>query len=283
MESWFGLNGSQRELRIRRGLRYIRLWPRGFSLAVATAPGAAPAKSRDAQSHRKSRRCRIDVLIGKTLIDGIVDTGASGGNCLDKSVFNSLPVDKYRIISFKPSVCMGINKTPVRVLGRILLDIRFKSPGNKESNPLRLFREEFHIIENLIHPIVFGLPFLQKHRATLSFERGLLFIGTDEIPMAQAPPMTELPPPHLAAFQSCTIPAFSRSCVNVYLTGNSGMFEAETTESLYVRPFYSKCSKDVPQVAAHTVVDPRNKVMVVEVINSWPSPIEIATTRLSRW
>ena len=242
---------------------------------MAPTPVTAPATTQKARSNRKSRRCRVDFLIGKTHIDGIIDTGASGGNCLDKSVFNSLPFDKYRIISFKPSVCMGINKTPVRVLGRILLDIRFKGPGHKESYPPRLFREEFHIIENLIHPIVIGLPFLQKHKATLSFERGSLFVGNDGIPMAQAPPITELPPPHLAAFQSCTIPAFSRSCVNVYLTGNSGLFDAETTQSLYVRPFFAECSKDVPQVAVHTVVDPRNEVMVVEVINSWPSPINI--------
>ena len=120
MESWNRVNGSDYRIWTHQGVGNLCTQQRGFSLAVATAPGAAPATSRYTRSHRKSHRCRVDILIGKTQI---IDTGASGGNCLDKSVFNSLPVDKYRIISFKPSMCVGnINKTPVRVLGRILLE-----------------------------------------------------------------------------------------------------------------------------------------------------------------
>ena len=140
-------------------------------------------------------------------------------------MFNSLPVEKYCIISYQPSVCVGINNTPVRVLGKILLDIHFKGP----SNPPQLFREEFHIIESLIHPIVIGLPFLRKHKAVLSLERDLLFIGKNEIPMARAPPIRDIPPPHLAAFQSYTIPPLCRSFINVYLTGNADLIDVEKT------------------------------------------------------
>ena len=201
-----------------------------------------------------------------------MDTGAAGGNCLDKSIFNAIPVSKYRIISFEPSICVGINKCPVRVLGRILLDFTFTNPMN--GTP-QLFREEFHIIENLIHPVVIGLPFLQKFKAILSLDRDLLYMGDIVVPMAQAPTTPPLQPPHLATFQSYTIPPLCRSYINVYLTGNQGLFDAEKTEALYVRPFFSECSKDVPQVAAHSVVDPRKKVMVVEVINAWPNPINI--------
>ena len=68
----------------------------------------------------------------------------------------------------------------MRVLGKIMLDFQFKDCSGNGSNPPKLFREEFHIIETLIHPIVVGLPFLQKHRAILSLERDLLFIGDSE-------------------------------------------------------------------------------------------------------
>ena len=80
-------------------------------------------------------------------------------------------------------------------------DFQFKGCSDNGKNLPKLFREEFHIIETLIHPIVVGLPFLQKHRAILSLERDLLFIGDYEIPMAQAPPTPEQSRPHLAAFQ----------------------------------------------------------------------------------
>ena len=83
------------------------------------------------------------------------------------------------------------------------------------------------------------------------------------------------PPPHLAAFQSYTIPPLCRSFINVYLTGNADLIDVEKTHALYVRPFFAECSKDVPQVSAHAVVDPRKKVMVVEIINAWPNPIDI--------
>ena len=61
-----------------------------------------------------------------------------------------------------------------------MLDFQFKGCSGNGLNPPKLFREEFHIIETLIHPIVVGLPFLQKHRAILSLERDLLFIGDSE-------------------------------------------------------------------------------------------------------
>ena len=72
------------------------------------------------RKHRKARRCRLELEIGSTKVEGIIDTGASGGNCLDRSVFNAISTDKYRITSFQSSVCVGINKIPVRVLGKIL-------------------------------------------------------------------------------------------------------------------------------------------------------------------
>ena len=147
---------------------------------MASNRGGAPAKIQP-RSHRKSRRCRVDLLVGKTPIDGILDTGAGGGNCIDKAVFNALPVEKYRIISFKPSICIGVNKMPVRVLGQIMLDFSFKSMDSGES---RQFREEFNVMENCLYPIIVGFPFMQKYKAILDFDHSTLILGDFKTPIA---------------------------------------------------------------------------------------------------
>ena len=237
--------------------------------------GGAAAEKDNPRAHRKARRCSIDIGVGRTNIAGITDTGASGGNCLDKAIFNVIPHEKYRIITWQPSVCVGINKTPVRVIGKILLDFALKENG--EQGKTETFREEFNIIESLIHPVVIGLPFLQKHKAILSFETDSLFIRDLEFPMGRAPPTPDPPPPHLAAFHSYTVTALCRSYIEVYLTGNQGLFDASKADALYVRPFHAECSRDVPQTAAHSLVDPKMKSMTVEILNAWPNPINIAT------
>ena len=233
--------------------------------------GVAATEREPSKSHRKARRCRLSIGIGPTEVEGIVDTGASGGNCLDRGVFNALPAQKYRVTSFLSSVCIGINKCPVRILGKILLDFHLTSL----SGETRLFREEFNVIESLIHPAVLGLPFLQKFKATLSFENYTLLIGDQDYPLARSPGTPSPPPPHLAAFEARTIPPMSRTMVNVYLTGDQSRIDMSVAEALYVRPFYSESAKEVPQISAHCVVDPRKKIMSVEVINVWPTPIEI--------
>ena len=63
--------------------------------------------------------------------------------------------------------------------------------------------------------------------------------------------------------------------INVYLTGDQSQIDMSVAEALYVRPFHSESAKEVPQIAAHCVVDPRKKVMSVEIINVWPTSIEI--------
>ena len=76
---------------------------------------------------RQARRCRIVTSIGKTEIEGIVDTGASGGNCIDYTVFPALPREKYHVLSVTPNVCVGINKIPVRVIAKALIEFNIKN------------------------------------------------------------------------------------------------------------------------------------------------------------
>ena len=125
-------------------------------MSAVTPVSEGVAAATKPRNHRRERRCRLEMGVGKTKIDGIVDTGASGGNCIDRSVFNSLPIEKYTITSFEPSICIGINRTPVRVLGKIMLDFQLTSTTGENKN----FWEIFNVIENLIHPTVIGLPFL---------------------------------------------------------------------------------------------------------------------------
>ena len=100
-------------------------------------------------------------------------------------------------------------------------------------------------------------------------------IGDKDFPMGRSPGTPSPPPPHLAAFEPRTIPPMSRAFINVYLTGDQSQIDMSVAEALYVRPFYAETAKDVPQIAAHCLVDPRKKVMSVEIVNVWPTPITV--------
>ena len=95
-------------------------------------------------------------------------------------------------------------------------------------------------------------------------------------PLWQTPPPPKPPPLHVAAFESVTIPAWSRSLIPVYLTG-TGRLEEEMNkvQNFYIRPFASETSVDVPQIAAHAIIDSSKPVSMVEVMNVWPNPINI--------
>ena len=237
-------------------------------------PGSLAAELQNPRQFRKAQKCGLMVAIGKTQVQGICDTGASGGNCLDASVFACLPSGSYRVITRTPSVCVGINKMPVKIQGKIMLDFSFENEQQQRMS----FREEFNLIENLINPVVIGLPFLQKHKAILSFERKMFFIRDMGFPLGQIDNMSDLPPPHLALFETITIPPLSSTFTNTFLAGNQGLIDHEKAKSLYVRPFHNECSKDVPHMAPHAIVDPKRKLIPLELINVWPYPITITST-----
>ena len=224
---------------------------------------------------RQARRCRIVTSIGKTEIEGIVDTGASGGNCIDYTVFSALPREKYHILSVTPNVCVGINKIPVRIIAKALIEFSIKNENNPNQPDIK-FREEFNIIQNLVHPLVVGLPFLQKHKAILSFENNEIYIGNFSFPLGQPPRMVEVAPPHMAAFENVTIQPHSKMLINTYLTGNQGLFDKERAEALYVRPFHTECNRDVPHMTPHTIINPKENISVLEVMNVWDFPINIS-------
>ena len=172
-------------------------------------------------------------------------------------------------MSKKPSVCIGINKIPIRSVGEVSIAFKIGSPA-------RVFRSRFLIIENLIHPIVLGLPFLRENRAVLSFERDELYFGQTVAPLRQIGPPPKPPPLHVAAFESVTLKPWSRNWIRVYLTGTGRLAEEiGTVQNLYVRPFSAETNVDVPQIAAHTVIDTSEPTCLVEVMNVWPHPINI--------
>ena len=180
-----------------------------------------------------------------------------------------LPMNKVRIIHNRAAVCVSINKLPVRSSGEVMIDFSM-------GNPARQFRAKFLVIESLIHPIVLGLPFLREQRGIISFEHDAVFFGDCMTPLWQTPPPPKPPPLHVAAFESVTIPAWSRSLIPVYLTG-TGRLEEEMNkvQNFYIRPFASETSVDVPQIAAHAIIDSSKPISMVEVMNVWPNPINI--------
>ena len=84
-----------------------------------------------------------------------------------------LPPSRVRVVHMRPSVCIGINKIPIRSSGEVSIDFSMGSPA-------KTFRANFAIIPNLIHPIVIGLPFLREQRAILSFENDAFYFGDCE-------------------------------------------------------------------------------------------------------
>ena len=225
--------------------------------------GAITEERTDPRKFRKAHKCTLSLVIGKTHTEGICDTGASGGNCIDQSVFSALPPGSYRYVSRVPSVCVGINKIPVKIVAKVMLHFHMIDDQQRHLN----FSEEFNIIENLIHPIVIGLPFLQKHGAIMSFEKETLFVKGGEFPLGRASYRSSVPPPHLAMFEEIKIPPLSRANVNTYLAGDQAKFEKGKTKSLYVRPFFAECSRDVPHMVPHAVVDPNRRLIPLEIIN----------------
>ena len=73
-----------------------------------------------------------------------------GESCINFSVFSVPPPGSYSVASPKPTICVGINKTPVKILGKILLD--FALEGGKDGGDAVIFRLEINVIENLINP-----------------------------------------------------------------------------------------------------------------------------------
>ena len=182
---------------------------------------------------------------------------------------NILPPSQVKFLNRKPSVCIGINKIPIRSVGEVSISFKIGSPA-------RVFRSRFLIIENLIHPIVLGLPFLRESRAILSFEKDAIFFGDTAAPLRQIGPPPKPPPLHVAAFESVTLQPWSRNWIRVYLTGTGLLSdELKTTQNLYIRPFSAETNVDVPQIAAHTIIDTSQPTCLVEVMNVWPHPINI--------
>ena len=188
---------------------------------------------------------------------------------IDDSLVRILPPGSVKVIHTRPAVCMGINRIPIRSAGEVLITFSMGCPA-------KTFRARFSIIENLIHPIVLGLPFMREQRAILSFENDTIYFGDCSIPIRQSAPPKKPPPLHVAAYESVTLPPWSRSRVQVYLTGTGlKRHEQDTVQNLYVRPFTQETDMDLPQVAAHTIIDTSQPTCVIEVLNIWPNPINV--------
>ena len=180
-----------------------------------------------------------------------------------------LPPSQVRVLNKSPSVCIGINKLPIRSVGEVSIAFKIGSPA-------KAFCTRFFVIENLIHPIVLGLPFLRENRAILSFEKDSIFFGETVTHLRQIGPPPKPPPLHVAAFESVTLQPWSRNWIRVYLTGTGRLeHEMNETQNLYIRPFSPETNVDVPQIAAHSIIDTSQPTCLVEVMNVWPHPINI--------
>ena len=177
---------------------------------------------------------------------------------------------KVKLMHTHPTVCVGINKLPVKSCGEVLIEFNMGWPS-------KTFKARFNVIDDLIHPIVIGLPFLRENRAILDLDREVVYFGDCAVALRQNVAPAKPPPLHVAAFEAKTLPPWSKNLVKVYLKGTGRTVEEmNKTQNLYVRPFTAETNVEIPQIASHTVLDTSKDVVEVEVLNLWPHPVNVA-------
>ena len=100
----------------------------------------------------------------------------------------------------------------MRIIGRILLTFDI-------GEPLTGFRAELSVVEGLVHPIVLGLAFLRRVKASILFGEDTMMIDQCKVVLSAPPPSP--PPPHLAVFNPVTLQPGEMKDVDVYMSGFS--------------------------------------------------------------
>ena len=105
-------------------------------------------------------RCLIDVKIGSTTVQTLIDTGA-GPSCISEHIMISSPFFKNLVIRKCEKKAYSVSGAPVVTLG--VVDIEFKVSGAS-------YTHSFIILRGLIHPLLIGLDFLTKYGANIQFD-----------------------------------------------------------------------------------------------------------------
>ena len=189
----------------------------------------------------------------------MVDTGADGGGISSAMVDADPRLLKY-VHRRKPRVCVAVDKTPLRSPMSLLLPIEL---GGK------LYHHEFHVISNLINPLLIGLDFLSKHGVRLNFSTNTMQIG-DGTPIPIGPAVWHPPTPtHLATMEEVSIPPESLMLVNTAVGGLDPRLVKRDSppKVMTIRPLMGDRDMELPCIAAWGLIDLKQDTHWIEMLN----------------
>ena len=84
-------------------------------------------------------------------IQALVDTGADVSGISDR-ILEINPRLRQYIFRRSPRICVSVNKVPLRSPYSLIVPIHIEG---------KVVHQEFHVIPNLIHPLLLGVDFLR--------------------------------------------------------------------------------------------------------------------------
>ena len=241
----------------------IRAGPTGFiALCEARGFSGASGSSRGAFAgigNPGLTKCTVSAkLLGITTAT-MVDTGADGGGISTAMVESDPRLLKY-IHRKKPRICIAVDKTPLRSMISLLLPIEL---GGK------IYHHEFHVISNLINPLLIGLDFLTKHEVKLNFGTNCMQIG-DGVPIPIGQAVWHRPEPtHLATTEETSIEPESFALIKTIVAGVDPRLVKpdDPPKVMTVRPLMGDRDMELPVIAAWGLIDLQQESHWIEMLN----------------
>ena len=234
------------------------------------AGGATQAGSTGHNLPAKKYRCIVFLKINNVLTQVLIDTGATS-SAVSAAMLQCIPNYKRFIHRKSAKICISVNGQSLKSIYTVNLPILLSNG--------RSIRQEFEVIEGLIHPALLGTDFLKRNEAKLDFSSDSLQLGKIKVKFEIAdwsPPK----PSHLVSLDDVVVPPNSISLVRADLAGADPRIRTDETkpECLLVGPVAQEDVLD-PFLTSYSVIDPYGETIWVEVLNASKNPLHITQGR----
>ena len=170
----------------------------------------------------------------------MVDTGASL-NCLSLNLFHNLPQSIKNTLQCTNKKCRLANDHVIPMWGSIKLSVKFNGQA---------FTSEYYVMSNLPVPILFGLPFLRQHKATITFDQNNKMVISLQQPLTLQKDF--ILPPYAEGISLCSLPT-NQNTNYLTSTGECGPLPSNDINGLMI---------------AHTAVTIQDNQVPVRIYNS---------------
>ena len=129
--------------------------------------------------------------------------------------------------------------------------------------------QEFHVIPNLIHPLLLGVDFLRKNQAVLDFGSNTMTLDKNITTPICRPQWHTPVPTHLATTEETTLDPHSCNLIKTTIGGPDPRISATdyTPKTMTIRPLAGDHEMELPVIAACGIVDLTQEDMWIEVMN----------------